>query len=359
MDDQGTLKTYGNMELPEGTEERPLVTFALFAYNQEKYIREAVEGAFSQTYSPLEVILSDDCSSDRTFEIIENMAQEYEGPARVVIRSGDKNLGLARHFEEVVNLANGDYIVVSAGDDVSLPDRTAELVQTMLREGTLFAASNYSLMLECGKVINSNLSNDYSGNYVWQIVRASPSYFANGAAACYKKDFLLGAFASIKKTIMSEKIFNEDIIFAAYGVAIGVMPSEYCDRSLLKYRDNSSSLSNFRSRKNDFDGVIATIRREMFRASSRQASLHAILEMASNFSRLDRKLDKERIRADLRRSNIEIIAYDKNFFRRVVAFFLVRNFEEFRIVAARMFGVRFLAIIRLVRFKIDDVFSRM
>jgi hypothetical protein len=47
--------------------ERPFVTFALFVYNQEKYIREAVEGAFSQTYEPLEIILSDDCSTDRTF----------------------------------------------------------------------------------------------------------------------------------------------------------------------------------------------------------------------------------------------------------------------------------------------------
>lgn len=38
-------------------EERPLVTFALFAYNQEKYIRRAVVGAFSQTYEPLEIIM--------------------------------------------------------------------------------------------------------------------------------------------------------------------------------------------------------------------------------------------------------------------------------------------------------------
>ena len=49
---------------------RPLITFALFAYNQEKYIEEAVQGAFLQTYSPLEIILSDDGSTDRTFEII-------------------------------------------------------------------------------------------------------------------------------------------------------------------------------------------------------------------------------------------------------------------------------------------------
>ena len=53
--------------------DRPLVTFALFAYNQEQYIREAIEGAFAQTYQPLEIILSDDCSTDRTFEIMREM----------------------------------------------------------------------------------------------------------------------------------------------------------------------------------------------------------------------------------------------------------------------------------------------
>jgi len=50
MDNSALIETYGNHELPEGTADRPLVTFALFAYNQEQYIREAVEGAFSQTY---------------------------------------------------------------------------------------------------------------------------------------------------------------------------------------------------------------------------------------------------------------------------------------------------------------------
>jgi hypothetical protein len=39
-------------EMPDNVTDRPLVTFALFAYNQEKYIREAVVGAFAQTYEP-------------------------------------------------------------------------------------------------------------------------------------------------------------------------------------------------------------------------------------------------------------------------------------------------------------------
>lgn len=60
--------------------DRPLVTFALFAYNQEDYVREAVQDAFAQTYEPLEIILSDDCSSDRTYQIMHEMAVAYRGP---------------------------------------------------------------------------------------------------------------------------------------------------------------------------------------------------------------------------------------------------------------------------------------
>ena len=66
--------------------ERPLVTFALFAYNQEKYIHEAVEGALAQTYEPLEIILSDDSSTDRTFEVMSELAKKYNGKNKVIVR---------------------------------------------------------------------------------------------------------------------------------------------------------------------------------------------------------------------------------------------------------------------------------
>ena len=60
-----------------------------------------MEGAFSQTYEPLEIILSDDCSSDRTFEIIEEMAREYQGPHLVKERRGERNVGVIDHVISV------------------------------------------------------------------------------------------------------------------------------------------------------------------------------------------------------------------------------------------------------------------
>ena len=105
--------------------EKPLVTFALFAYNHEKYIREAVEGDLAQTYSPLEIILSDDCSTDRTFEIIQDIAKSYTGKHQLVINRNKKNLGLAEHVNELFSKAKGEIIVLAGGDDISLPHRVS------------------------------------------------------------------------------------------------------------------------------------------------------------------------------------------------------------------------------------------
>lgn len=102
----------------------PLVTFALFAYNQEDFIESAVLSALSQTYSPMEIILSDDCSSDTTYEVIQKLASEYSGPNHVIVRRNQVNKGIASHFNDILQLARGEYIIVAAGDDISLQTRT-------------------------------------------------------------------------------------------------------------------------------------------------------------------------------------------------------------------------------------------
>src|SRR5215475_13066302 len=105
------------------TGDRPLLTFAVASFNQERFIREAVEGAFSQTYSPLELVLSDDCSDDRTFEIICEMAKAYRGPHRVVLNRNPVRRSIGGHINRILEISRGELIVAAAGDDVSLPHR--------------------------------------------------------------------------------------------------------------------------------------------------------------------------------------------------------------------------------------------
>jgi glycosyltransferase involved in cell wall biosynthesis len=107
---------------------KPLVSFILLAYKQEMYIREAVQSAFAQTYEPLEIILSDDCSSDSTYMIIQEEVNAYQGPHSIILNRNESNLGVTGNLNRALELTRGQFIVASAGDDISMPDRSTELV---------------------------------------------------------------------------------------------------------------------------------------------------------------------------------------------------------------------------------------
>lgn len=136
-------------------DKRPLATFALVAYNNEKYIREAVEGALAQTYSPLEVILSDDCSTDQTFEIMKEMANQYLGENRIILNRNAKNLGISSHVRYVDEMVDGEIVVYAAGDDISHADRTQVIVDAFLAEDDKpsLIESNAELIDESGRCI--------------------------------------------------------------------------------------------------------------------------------------------------------------------------------------------------------------
>jgi glycosyltransferase involved in cell wall biosynthesis len=119
--------------------DRPLVTFVVFSFNQEDYIREAIRGAFSQTYSPLEIVLSDDCSSDRTHDIMLEEAAAYDGPHDVRVRQSVTNRGLADHINDIIDASNGDIVSWIAGDDIADARRTEVFVERLLSDPSLSA----------------------------------------------------------------------------------------------------------------------------------------------------------------------------------------------------------------------------
>lgn len=122
--------------------DKPLVSFCVLTYNQEKYIRDACIGAIEQDYPNLEIIISDDCSSDNTWNVVLDATSQYKGPHKIVLNRNEKNLGIREHCNKVLyELAKGDMILLAGGDDVSLPERTEVTVETMLRNPELSSVS--------------------------------------------------------------------------------------------------------------------------------------------------------------------------------------------------------------------------
>ena len=110
----------------------PKLSYVLLSHNREKYIRAAIESAFAQDYEgELEYIFSDDCSTDRTFEIIKECVAEYKGNRRVVVTQTPRNLHLAGNTNHAVQFVESDWIVRADDDDYSSVDRCSLIGQAI------------------------------------------------------------------------------------------------------------------------------------------------------------------------------------------------------------------------------------
>lgn len=110
--------------------ETPLVSVLVITYNQEEYIRQTLESIISQqhTYS-YEIVITDDCSTDKTQDIINEYTKLY--PLLIKSHYNDKNLGLIRNYFSTLLRCSGKYIMQCAGDDWWLPGKVKTQIEFM------------------------------------------------------------------------------------------------------------------------------------------------------------------------------------------------------------------------------------
>lgn len=106
----------------------PLVSLVVLVYNQQSYVSEAIEAALAQSYPRLEVLISDDGSTDGSVDVAKEVLSRYKGPHQTFINVNQRNLGIGEHINRVFELAKGELVILAAGDDVSLPDRVSRTV---------------------------------------------------------------------------------------------------------------------------------------------------------------------------------------------------------------------------------------
>ena len=218
--------------------DRPLVTLALFAYNQERYVREAIDGAFSQTYEPLEIFLSDDCSSDGTFGIIQAMAASYQGVHRVRVNRTPNNMGTLSHVLHVARQAQGKLFILAAGDDVSLPDRVQVLVNAWQETGAKALASSFHRINADSQITEKSVNFSSASN-------GFEKYFLRSDT----KSSLNGASSAVDPVLFDllpdndERILYEDICVSFLLNRLGHRP-KFVDKPLLLYRQHSDAIAH-------------------------------------------------------------------------------------------------------------------
>jgi glycosyltransferase involved in cell wall biosynthesis len=103
-----------------------LVTIYCALYNHERYAFNSITSMLNQDYPNLQIIISDDCSTDKTYEIAEKLVNEYKGSHQVILRRNSINLGVIKHVEILLSLSKGNWIFQAAGDDVSYLARVSD-----------------------------------------------------------------------------------------------------------------------------------------------------------------------------------------------------------------------------------------
>ena len=109
----------------------PLVSATVFCYNHEHYVEECLDGVLAQDYPDLELIITDDCSTDRSAEVIEAWLSRHRVKADFV-RHG-RNLGVAATVNDGYSRARGKYLAPCSSDDVWLPGKISRHVEIMER----------------------------------------------------------------------------------------------------------------------------------------------------------------------------------------------------------------------------------
>ena len=100
-----------------------MITIALASYNGEKYIGEQLDSLINQyTGCDFRIVVSDDCSSDRTFEILRRYEEKY--PEKIHVQQNDKPTGSAQgNFFKLLREIDDDYVMLCDQDDVWLEDK--------------------------------------------------------------------------------------------------------------------------------------------------------------------------------------------------------------------------------------------
>lgn len=213
--------------------DRPSVSILLLCWKDERFIREALDGALAQTV-PCEIIVSNDCSDDRTFAIAQEIVASYSGPHRVSVRRNARNVGVAEHVNVAVPLTTGDIVVMMAGDDIAYPQRVAATLEAFARDPeVMIVGSGFDGIDEEGKPHPLRFRERPEPFGLDEYVRAGRLIGLLGATIAFRRE-VFDRFGPIVGPI-------EDNALSLRGALLGTC--RQLSQKLIQYRQHAGSVS--------------------------------------------------------------------------------------------------------------------
>lgn len=196
----------------------PKISFCIFSYNQEKYIEDALISVFNQDYPNMEIIISDDCSTDSTYDIIQQVIANYQTKHKVILNRNEYNMGLVSHFNYVIRtFVHTDYILLMGGDDVSTTNRARVTMRYFAEHPELGGCTfSYKIINSDGKWIKDVIcKNNYFINIKSSQWYSSSSFVIGGLALAFKKS-CYDNFGSLGDCQTEDSTMRHRIILTSY-----------------------------------------------------------------------------------------------------------------------------------------------
>lgn len=121
------------------------------SWNSEKYIETTIRSVQKQTYTDWEMIIVDDCSTDRTVEVIERIRKE---DPRILLFRQEVNGGAGKARTRAMQNASGRYIAYLDADDIWKPTKLEKQVTFMKEKQCAFSCTSYEVIDDAGEALN-------------------------------------------------------------------------------------------------------------------------------------------------------------------------------------------------------------
>lgn len=211
--------------------DRPLISIALCVYNGESFLAEQLDSIITQDYKYLEIIAVDDCSSDKSWELLKSY---HDIDNRIRIYRNNENLGYVKNFEKAISLSTGLYFALSDQDDVWAGDKLSTMIAAMGDNIMIYHDADY--IDEDGRQIGTNtvssLLRVYDGSSCIPFILAN---CVHGHATLFNNE--------IKKYILPFDERSPLDWWLTY-VAFNVGSVKYIDKVLVHYRQHQSTVTD-------------------------------------------------------------------------------------------------------------------
>jgi len=188
-----------------------LITVLMSVYNGEKYLRKSIHSVLTQSYKDFEFIIVDDCSSDKTIEIIKSF-----NDSRIKLLRNDSNLGLSESLNKGIKHSLGKYIARHDDDDISHINRLQNQLNFMEISDNVDAVfCRYKLFDRLGNIYNSESSFYNDESAIVEALQNKTNPLAHGSAMIrsdslinlggYNNKFIFGQDYELWTRMLNEK----------------------------------------------------------------------------------------------------------------------------------------------------------